>query len=134
MGIVSVNLLAVVVCAIVNMVLGALWYSPVLFANSWMNLIGKSKEEMSNPGPLYIVTAVVALVLAFFLAQVIVQTKTVGIGGGIVTAILIWIGFVATSTLPDYIFAGRPAKLYLINTSWVLVSMAIQGAILGAWV
>ena len=51
MGIVSVNLLAVVVCAIVNMVLGALWYSPILFANSWMNLIGKSKEEMSNPGP-----------------------------------------------------------------------------------
>ena len=134
MGIVGVNLLAVIVCAVVNMVIGAIWYSPVLFAKPWMGLIGKNQDEMGNPGPLYIVTAIVALVLAFFLAQVIVQTKTVGIGGGIVTAILIWLGFVATSTLPDYIFAGRPSKLYLINTSWVLLSMGIQGAILAAWV
>ncbi len=33
---VSVNLLAVLIAAVINMAIGALWYSPALFAKAWL--------------------------------------------------------------------------------------------------
>lgn len=44
----DVNLVAVLVAGVVDMVIGALWYSPVLFAKSWMRLIGKKEEDMKK--------------------------------------------------------------------------------------
>jgi hypothetical protein len=31
--------------------------------------------------------------------------------------VLVWIGFIATTAVPDYIFAGRPPKHFAINTA-----------------
>jgi hypothetical protein len=47
------NYLAVLVTAIVNMVIGALWYSPFLFAKPWMAFNNMTSESMKNvnPGP-----------------------------------------------------------------------------------
>ena len=43
---VDINYLAVLVVAAVAFGLGALWYSPVLFAKPWMAAIGKTAEEI----------------------------------------------------------------------------------------
>ena len=40
------NILAFLVCIVSNMILGALWYSPVLFGKVWLNLIGKKPEDI----------------------------------------------------------------------------------------
>jgi hypothetical protein len=133
MSFVGVNIIAVIVCAVVNMIVGSLWYSPVLFAKPWMQLVGIKFDEKPNPGPLYAVTAVAALVAAFVLAEVIALTKTAGVVGGIEVGLVVAIGFVATTTLPDYIFAGRPTKLYVINVGYQFVALIVEGAILGAW-
>jgi Na+/glutamate symporter len=45
---VDVNYLAILVCGVVFMVLGALWYSPILFGKKWMTFIGKSEEEIKE--------------------------------------------------------------------------------------
>ena len=46
MGIMQVNYYAVLVCGILMFMLGGLWYSPALFAKRWMQLIGKTEEEL----------------------------------------------------------------------------------------
>ena len=47
----DLNLLAVLVAAISTMVVGFLWYSPIMFAKPWMALMGydpNDKEKMDK--------------------------------------------------------------------------------------
>jgi len=44
----QVNYLAVLACTVVAMILGSLWYSPVLFGNAWMKAIGLKKEDFKK--------------------------------------------------------------------------------------
>ena len=41
----AINYWAVLVAAVAYMILGAIWYSPILFGSAWMRLIGKTKEQ-----------------------------------------------------------------------------------------
>ena len=46
----GINYLAVLAGVVVNVVAGALWYSPLLFANPWMAETGISMEQINeNP-------------------------------------------------------------------------------------
>jgi hypothetical protein len=90
-------------------------------------------EDMQGVGPLYAVTFVAALVAAFVLAQLIAVTKGTGLVNGIITGLIVGIGFVATTSVPDYIFSGRSTKLFGINVGYQIVGLAIEGAILGVW-
>jgi len=59
----SVNFVSIIVAALAYMLLGALWYSPVLFGNAWMKGIGKTKEQVTaDASP---VNYVWALILSF---------------------------------------------------------------------
>jgi hypothetical protein len=51
----SINHLAVFVCALLNLALGALWYSPGLFYKAWRSETKLSEEELasSNPAKIY---------------------------------------------------------------------------------
>ena len=71
MGDMHVNYLAIVVAAIANMVVGALWYGPMLFAKQWMAWNNMSAEEIKkiNPGPLYAQSLVATLLTYFVLAS-----------------------------------------------------------------
>src|SRR2546428_11141128 len=42
----NVNVLAVIVAALATFVLGAVWYSPVLFAKQWMQAHGYTPEQL----------------------------------------------------------------------------------------
>src|SRR5207253_9570578 len=42
------NVLAVLVAAVLTMVLGAVWYSPVLFAKQWMHAHGYTPEKLER--------------------------------------------------------------------------------------
>ena len=44
----SVNYLAVVVAAVVSIIIGSLWYSPLLFGNVWMRLQRFTKKDMDK--------------------------------------------------------------------------------------
>jgi len=55
MNCMGVNLLAVLVAAVATMIVGFLWYSPLLFAKPWMTLMGydpndKTKQEEMRKG------------------------------------------------------------------------------------
>src|SRR5437879_10101111 len=42
----NVNILAVIVAAVLTFVLGAVWYSPVMFAKQWMAAQGYTPEKL----------------------------------------------------------------------------------------
>ena len=44
----GINFWAVLVSAIATMVIGFLWYSPILFANPWMRLMGFDPNDKAK--------------------------------------------------------------------------------------
>ena len=65
----NLNLLAVLVAAISTMVVGFVWYSPILFAKPWMREMGydpndknKVLEMQKSAGPAYFGSFVASLV------------------------------------------------------------------------
>lgn len=136
----GVNLLAVLVSALATMVVGFVWYSPVLFARPWMVLMGynpndkaKIAEMQKSAGPSYMLSLVASLVSAAVLGKIIVIATINSPLYGMKMGLAVWLGFVTTVQLTNSLFSRQPAKLYAINTGYQLVCFLAMGAILGAW-
>lgn len=136
----DVNLLSVLVAAIATMVLGFLWYSPLLFARPWMVLMGydpndkaKLEEMRKSAGKTYAISFLASLASAFVLAKIIDVASVNSALYGMKYGFAIWLGFVTTVQLTGALFGRQPFKLYLINTGYQLVCYLAMGAILAKW-
>jgi surface polysaccharide O-acyltransferase-like enzyme len=136
----GVNLGAVVVSALATMVVGFLWYSPVLFAKPWTILMGydpndkaKMDEMRKSAGPSYSMSLVASLLAAFVLGKLIAVSGTSGAVDGLKIGLVVWLGFVTTVQFTNALFSRQPNKLYLINTGYQAVCYVAMGAILGYW-
>ena len=67
------------------------------------------------------------------LAMIVQATGANSLTEGLLLGLIAGIGFVATAQAAHYSFEGRPLKLYLINTGYPVVMLAIIGSILGVW-
>jgi surface polysaccharide O-acyltransferase-like enzyme len=136
----GVNLWPVLVAAIATMILGFLWYSPILFAKPWTLAMGydlndkaKMDEMRKGAGKLYGITFVASLLSAFVLAKIIDVTTVSAVLYGMKIGVAVWLGFVTTVQLTSTLFKRRPIKLYLIDTGYQLVCYLVMGAILAKW-
>jgi hypothetical protein len=128
-----INYLAVLVAAIINMGIGALWYSSLLFAKPWVKATGKSMEDMQGASMGYALTAVGSLIMALFLAYFITQVDAGTFLAGAKIGLLAWVGFVVPTHAANYVFEGRPFNLYAINVGYFLVSLMAMGGLIAAW-
>ena len=136
----GVNLLAMFLAALSTMVVGFIWYSPMLFARPWTIAMGydpddkaKMDEMRKGAGPLYGIALLASLVSAFMLGKVILGITVDSALYGMKVGFGVWLGFVATVQLTDTLFGKRPFKLFLINTGYQLICYLAMGAIIGAW-
>jgi uncharacterized protein DUF1761 len=136
----NLNLLAVLVAAISTMLVGFLWYSPILFAKPWMREMGydpedktKTKEMQKSAGPAYLGSFVASLVSAFILALFFHWVHVQSLDLGLVVAFHVWLGFVATVQFTGVLFMKQSMKLFAINTGYQLACYLAMGAILSVW-
>ena len=136
----GVNLWSVLAAAVSSMILGFLWYSPLLFAKPWTLAMGydpndkaKMEEMRKGAGKLYGITFVASLISAFVLAKIIDVTTVNSALYGMKIGFAVWLGFVTTVQLTSTLFKKRPIKLYLIDTGYQLVCYLVMGAILARW-
>ncbi len=136
----GVNLLAVLAAAVASMVVGFVWYSPLLFAKPWTILMGydpndaaKMAEMRKGAGKLYGISFVCSLLAAFILGHLVGVATIHSAFHGAHLGLAVWLGFVATVQLTDTLFGKKPFKLYLINTGYQLVCFLAMGAIMAAW-
>jgi len=129
---VSVDWLAILVAGIVNMVLGMIWYSPMLFGKSWMELMGKKGEEMKpQPGPLagmFILALVMAYIMTYFVAYAGANTFVLGLEVGAWAAL----GFTVLSGASANFASGTSWKLWAINSGYWLISFALMGGVIAS--
>jgi hypothetical protein len=136
----NLNYWAVLVAGLASMVLGFLWYSPLLFAKPWMREMGydpndkaKTQEMQKSAGPAYAASTVASLLSAFTLALIFHGLGTNNIHYALATSFHIWLGFVATVQLTGALFTRQSMKLFAINTGYQLVCYLVMGAILVSW-
>jgi hypothetical protein len=140
MAFMGVNLWSVLVAGVATMVLGFLWYSPVLFAKAWIVAMGydpedkpRMQEMQKSAGKGYAISFVASLVSAFVLGKIIHVTTVNTPLYGMKVGFAIWLGFVTTVQLTAKLFGNQSTKLYLINTGYQLVCYLAMGAILAVW-
>lgn len=130
----NINHLAVIACAILNLGLGALWYSPLLFYSSWLKENNLTEEELrkANPARMYggafVGSTLIAYNLAFFLAD----SKT-DLAWGATAGFLAGFGFSALIFMIVALFEQRSWKYILINGGYMTVYFTFSGAVLGWW-
>jgi len=117
------------------MVIGSLWYSPLLFGNTWLKLVGKtregiSKEDSSKAMSLSIIPAILSilflsLVLAFIPTETVLDALIVG---SVVSA-----GFIGMSVFNLVLFEDRSVKLTILNVGYSFVTLNIAAIILTVW-
>jgi hypothetical protein len=131
----SVNHVAVWVAGIVQFMLGAGWYTAL--SRVWMAGIGKDEVQLAaemghSPLP-YIISLATGLVIAYTLAWLLPKVGASSAAGGAKTGALLGLALIGTTLAQNYGFEARPVSLWLINAGYMIVGMAIMGAIVGHW-
>jgi hypothetical protein len=142
MGFGSINWLAVVVCVVVSMVSGTLWYNPKTFFPIWWKGIGKGEADtpgvQGKMGMTWTLTVLASVVQAVFMSLMVTAMGSMTPGGptlvsGATAGFLLWLGFIAPTSLVNKLFAGHGLKIWAIETGNHLVNFVLFGAIFGAW-
>lgn len=136
MNSVEINYLAIVLSAVAAMVLGSIWYSPVFFGNAWMNLIGKTKDELkeTNTPKTYIIAFISELIMAFVLFHLMIYAGAETFLEGLAAGFWTWLGFVGTTAIINFMFEGRKLKQYFIDTLFHLITLLMMGGIISFWI
>lgn len=127
--------LAMVIAAVLRMVVGYVWYSPLLFGKQWMRLTAKDTKSMNKKGigKLYALEFLGGFVMAFMLGHIVTLYHTKSLIDGATIGLWIGIAFVLTTTLGDYMFNNRPRELYFINNGYQIISLILMGIVLAKW-
>ena len=140
------NWLAMVVAAILPLVTGFLWYGP-LFGKAWMKESGMTEEKAKqmNPAKTYGLAVVMAFMIAMFIWPMVFlggappddlhgteafMTFKHGALHGSMLAVFIVLPVFATNAL----FEQKSFKYVAINVGYWIVTMALMGGIINAWV
>lgn len=126
MTVLAVDLIALLVATLIGMVLGALWYSPLLFGKQWMQCIGKTPETLgSTTEPMIgsiIASALTALGVALLFNWLGVQSLAQAAGLGLTLGGLI----IFPALLSDNLFCGWGNKLLLIQVGYRALSVLLM--------
>jgi hypothetical protein len=123
----------IVVAAVVQWLLGALWYG-VIFKKSWTKLIGLAEGEKPKNAIFAMAASLVAnLLLAFALSVVVATAQDTLFTKGFMLGVVCWLGFMAPPLFAQHIWEGRRANLFAINAAYWLLAMALGGGILAAF-
>src|SRR4030095_10454395 len=137
----SINLLPVIAAAIVNMIIGMLWYSPNVLGKLWIRSMasgaGKTQEEFRKSATsnhlIYVFNTIASRVFAYVIAHIMKFASISSFGNGVLIGFWVWLGFVFTTVLPGYLYESRPKILYLIFIFYQLVAICLMGGLLAIW-
>src|SRR5262245_13708559 len=132
-----IPVLPVLVSAVAVFVLGALWYSPVLFGRAWVRAHGYTDEKLAGmratAGKAYAVSFVCYVVMAAAMSFLIGRMDITMIKGGVKLGAVLGFGFAATIGLTANMFSERRLSAWLIDAGYQVAYLILMGVILVAW-
>lgn len=130
----SLNWLAVLTATVVYFALGALWYSPLMFAKTWMELQNIKEEDIDGPNPViflysFILQAIAVTSLALFISAMNID----GASNGAIIGLGAGAGILFTLAGTTGIFTELKLKLHFVDSGYHVIGMILAGLILGWW-
>ena len=128
----EVDLVAVLLCGVGSMVLGAVWYAPPLFGRAWQRYAGLSDEALAGGnmaliyGGAFLLSLAAAWVFALFLGP------DMGLGPSVAAGAAAGLFWVAAAFGINYLFERKPLAMWLINGGYHVLQFTLFGLILGA--
>lgn len=129
---------AVLVAAIAMTAIGALWFSPLLCGKVWMRLSGMTPEscaEVSKSAMIssYAAQFIAAIVTSFIFSKLVAWATDGTTAGALKLAVLVWLGFIAATTLGEVLWSKKPWTMYFINAGYYLVALIVSALIIAVW-
>lgn len=142
----EMNWIAILVAAVIPTAVGALWYGP-LFEGKWLDSIGKDKEwtTQGNMPVIFGVSFIMALILSFAIKATIELTHGAqfdidGAGSfhtfkhGMLHGAMLMILFVMPPFVANNLFERKGLTNLWIHVGYWVVTGALMGGVLDAWV
>lgn len=129
-----INHWAVLLCALLNLLFGALWYSPALFYRVWKAENGFSDSDIAKLNPMkahgisFILALLMAYNMSFFLSGADTDWKW-----GLTAGFLTGFGWAAAIFTVIALFEQRSWKYILINGGYIILYLTMVGFIIGIW-
>jgi Protein of unknown function (DUF1761) len=125
---------AIVFTWLLNVMLGAFWYSPIAFEKHWSRLSGVNMMKMPKDAANRAIAsvAVSALIQTICLA---VLLRTIGADtskNAFSVGLLVWAGFIAATTLGNTLYLRFSWKFWAINAGFFLVATPLSAVVLAA--
>jgi hypothetical protein len=131
-----VRFLAVGVVTLACFLVGALWYSPLVFGNAYLALRGfeAGATLAASPPPGELIAEIVrCLVTAYAFAYFILRLGIDSVAGAVKLALLVWIGFQGFVLAGSVIHEGYPVPLFAIHAGDALVKAMLSCVMLALW-
>lgn len=133
----QLNYLAVAVAGIAAFAIGALWYSPVLFARAWVAAHGHTPADLERlkrgAGRAYAVSLACYLWMAAALGILISYMALRNLEQGLQLGFLVWGGVALPLGLSAHVFSEKRWTAWAIDAGYQLVYLLVMGAILAVW-
>jgi hypothetical protein len=124
-----VNLVPVMGAAVGQWVLGALWYSPVMFGRMARSGAGEDAKAADKRWAMSMLLTFVANITVSVVAlHVILLNGIYGIKGGAKFGFVAGVGLVAAPMLATYIYEKRPLRLFVVNAGYWIAALTISSA------
>lgn len=129
-----INHWAVLVCAVFNLVLGAIWYSPALFYKAWKKENNLTDEQLktANSGKMYGASFFLAYLMSYNMAFFLGDANT-DFAWGATAGFLTGFGWAGAIFTTIALFEQKSWKYIFINSGYIVIYFTVIGAILGIW-
>lgn len=123
--------------ALAAWLIGALWYSPLLFAKAWVKAHGHTPEKLAamqaTAGRAYAGSFVAFVLIAYVLHIFLSRLGAHSLEAGAMWGFHAWLGFALPIGFTANLYSDKPLSTLLIDAGYQLVYLTAMGAILGAW-
>jgi hypothetical protein len=129
-----INHWAVLVAAISNLIVGAIWYSPAFFYNAWKEENNKTDDDFKNIniGKLYGISTILSVIICYNMAFFLGDANTDWVWGT-TAGFLTGFGWAAMIFVIIAMYEQKSIRYMLINGGYIVVYFTLIGFILGIW-
>lgn len=126
-----INYMAVLVAGVAGWLVGAVWYG--VLGKVWMDAAGIVCPDGKRPMPIgpMIISFVALILMALMLAGLMGHMGQPSVMIGVVSAALVWLGFVITTITVGNAFQGKKPMLTVIDGGHWLAALVAEGIVLG---
>lgn len=124
-----VNFIPVMAAAVGQWILGALWYSPVLFGRMARSGAPEDAKAADKRWALsMLLTFAANISVSTVLLHMILLNGIIGLKGGAKFGFVVGLGLIAAPMLATYVYEKRPLRLFVVNAGYWIVALMFSSA------